>query len=167
VYLVVAALGLYVGWVYYSPSAAGDRGGSSPESVSYFVILGQIVSQNAGAVLLAFSGVLTFGITTALSTVLTSSWVGATAHAVVAQLGIWAVAGRVWPYVCLEFGAIAVASTAGLYPASGTLTGLLRRSSPTKYWQRLRTSLGMLVVALALVLLGAGIESALVVRGES
>lgn len=132
--------------------------------------LAQIVTRNGAAVLLVYSGAITFGVMSVVSTLAIGAFVGATAKVGVSSVGWAALLGASGLYAPIEFAAIVVACAAGLLPAA---TVVRRRASagPTSeagllaaYAQGLRRSLGLLACSGGLLLIAALIESFLISR---
>lgn len=80
---------------------------------------------NLPALCLAFSGVVTGGISTLIAWPLTSIYIGATMRTATAQLGPGEVIGTIWVYAPAEFAALLIAAGAGLMPAAAAARAAL------------------------------------------
>ncbi|GAA3318019.1 hypothetical protein GCM10017710_34470 [Arthrobacter ramosus] len=137
---------------------AKDMGGSPLYSKDFLQILGR----NVGAALLLYSGVATLGLTTLLGAGILALYVGATVSLGVHSVGgTGLVADVIW-YVPFEFFGLVMAATAGFQPAAGLTRRLLMKNEPAtvrSFIDDMARSLGTLLIAIALIVLGAAIEA--------
>ncbi|RMI13878.1 stage II sporulation protein M [Cellulomonas triticagri] len=159
--LAIAGIGAAAGYGAYAPDPG--QGGVVPGPGTLPSTVLTILGQNLGAVLLAFTGAMTWGLGTIAALLTTSAWVGATAHAVIAEIGAQEVVARVLPYVLLEFGGLLLAAAGGLYPVVVLVGSLFRGRPRPPFAVALRTSLGLLLTGMLLVVVGAVVEAALIV----
>ncbi|MEZ2389913.1 hypothetical protein AB6813_10255 [bacterium RCC_150] len=140
---------------------AKETGNSPLYSTEFLHILGR----NVGAALVLYSGVVTFGLTTLITAGILALYIGATV-----SLGVNSVGGTnlladvVW-YVPFEFLGLVLAATAGFQPTAALAHRLVLKSEPvtiSSFIQDLARSLATFAAAMALILLGAIIESILI-----
>jgi uncharacterized membrane protein SpoIIM required for sporulation len=138
-----------------------DMGGSPLYSKDFLQILGR----NAGAALVLYSGVVTLGLTTLVGSGVLALYVGATV-----SLGVHSVGGAslvadvVW-YVPFEFFGLVMAATAGFQPTAGLARRLVLKNEPVtvrSFIDDMARSLGTLLIAITLIVLGAVIEAVLI-----
>lgn len=160
--LIMAAIAVFgyaavdVSWVRDSQGT-----GSSPLYGTDFT---QILARNLGAALVLYSGVVTLGLTTLIGSGILALYIGATV-----SLGLNSVGGAtlfadvIW-YVPFEFLGLVMAATAGLQPAAGLASRLMKNEpvSIGSFVDSLARSLGTLLIAVALIVLGAAIEGILI-----
>ena len=162
--LVVAGAGVAVGYQAFTPETDASGPGGLFETTEFWPVLQAVLSQNLAAVLFAFSGVATAGLSTLFGMSLTSLWVGASFHAVQAELGAAEVVIRVLPYAGIEFAGILLAATAGLLPAVVFVAGRFR-SAPRRrytYTSSVPGALRLLLVAVLLIMIGGFVEAAVI-----
>ena len=158
--LIMAAIAFF-GYAAMDTSWIRDaRGmGGSPLYGKDFV---QILTRNVGAALVLYSGIATLGLTTLVGAGILALYVGATV-----SLGVHSVGGGnlladvIW-YVPFEFLGLVMAATAGFQPTAGLVQRLAFKREPAtvaSFIQDTARSLGTLLIALALIVLGAAIEA--------
>lgn len=160
--LIMAAIAVF-GYVAVDVSWVRDAKGpgSSPLYGTDFL---QILARNIGAALVLYSGVVTLGLTTVIGAGILALYVGATL-----SLGLNSVGGAtlfadvIW-YVPFEFFGLVLATTAGLQPAAGLADRLMKNKpvSVGSFVDSIARSLGSLLIAVALIVIGAAIESVLI-----
>lgn len=157
----VFAAGLLVGWwsVLEAPAAPPGTPADAPGWT-----LGTILARNLGAAALLYSGVLTCGLSTAVSLAVLSAYVGATAKVGVLNVGAGAVLGSAGWYAGPEFLGCLVAAAAGLHPAATALRARSSGAPVRRYLAALPVSLGLFAAAVVLLLVAAGVEAALIAR---
>lgn len=160
--LAVTVAGAAVGYRAFSPAVDASGPAALLESTEFWPALRAVLAQNLGAALLAFSGVVTAGLSTLLGISLTSIWVGATFHAVQAELGTTEVLTRAVPYVGLEFAGIVLAATAGLLPAVVLVTGRFRTAPRHTYVSSIAGALRLFLAAVVLIAIGGVIEASVI-----
>lgn len=160
--LIMAAIAVF-GYVAVDVSWVLDAKGPG-SSPLYGTDFFQILARNIGAALVLYSGVVTLGLTTIIGAGILALYVGATL-----SLGLNSVGGAtlfadvIW-YVPFEFFGLVLATTAGLQPAAG-LAGRLMKNKPVSvgsFVDSIARSLGSLLIAVALIVIGAAIESVLI-----
>lgn len=160
--LAIGTSGAVVGWT--SLGSGGDPMWAG-EGVGPGLDIGAIAVRNAGAALLLFSGVATFGVTTILSLGLVGVYVGATFAAAAGSVGASQAFQSIALYVPFEFAGLLLAATADLLPAAAVLAGRSKalggggRTGLAAYVGATRTSLRTLALGLAAILAGAAVES--------
>lgn len=83
-----------------------------------------IISTNISTALTLLTGVLTFGLSTAVIAVLVGMVLGHSMGTSVEMLGMAEVAARTWAYTPLELAGFLLAAAAGLRPLVGVLVGV-------------------------------------------
>ena len=91
----------------------------------WWSVFGRILLVNFPALCLAFSGVITGGLSTLIAWPLTSIYIGSTMRTASAQLGPGEVLGTIWVYAPGEFAALLIAAGAGLMPAAAAVRASL------------------------------------------
>lgn len=124
-------------------------------------VLVQIVVRNLSAALFMFSGYLTFGSTTLLGLTLTSIYVGATGAAMI-RSGLDQINTAAVLYVPFEFGGLLMVAVAGVLPLVSLAYRWLGSAPVPAQWST-RRSLGFASAGAALILLGALIETVVIV----
>jgi uncharacterized membrane protein SpoIIM required for sporulation len=135
--------------------------GNSPLYGTDFV---QILARNIGAALVLYSGVVTLGLTTLIGSGILALYIGATLSLGLNSVGGAALFADVIWYVPFEFLGLAMAATAGFQPAAG-LAGRLVKNEPVtmaSFIDSIARSLGTLLIAVALIVLGAAVEAVLI-----
>lgn len=155
VMVVIAVVGfatIDVSWI----SDARNMGGSPLYSTDFLHILGR----NLGAAMVLYSGVVTLGLTTLVSSGVLALYVGATVALGLHSVGGQALFADVMWYVPFEFLGLVLAATAGLQPAAGLAGRLIARQpvTVTSFVRDISRSLGTLLLAVILIVLGAAIE---------
>lgn len=163
--LAVAGLGTTTGYRTFHAVADGSGIVPVPDG-SAWGVLGALLAQNLAAALLLFSGVVTGGLSTLLGLTFTSIWVGATFRAVQAELGTGTVLERVLPYVGFELLGVGLAAVAGLLPAVAFVRSHLTDAPRRPFATTVHASVRLLALATALVVVGAAIETAVIVTAR-
>ncbi|MGK2309987.1 stage II sporulation protein M [Cutibacterium sp. V947] len=124
-----------------------------------------ILVRNASVVLSLYAGVISIGIIAMVGIASLGFLIGASTAAAANEVGLtmalWSVSG----YAVVEILAYLLAAAAGLLPVS---TAVLTSGPPaeekvvTRYLAPLRQSLVLLAVSLVLVVVGAGLEAAII-----
>ena len=132
-----------IGW---SNSLVAENIGELPQpSIGTFF---QITIRNCLVMLGLFSGVVTFGVSTVTMLLVVGMLIGWSMGISVGQLGLVDTFLRAWAYTPLEFAAFILAGSAGLLPASNSLS---RRPSKANLFpaalNRLRNAFMLLVAA--------------------
>lgn len=163
--VMVMAVGFVVGFRAHSEMLPAGGSGSDVLSIegSFLVVLGTILAQNVGAALLAFSGAITFGVTTVASVFFTGAFVGATSEAVLGSIGTAQMLARTLPYLPFEMGGVLVIAGAGLLPLVILVRSQLLDRPRVSYFVALASGLRLLAVGGVLVTVGAVVEAALIV----
>lgn len=110
----------------------------------------------------ALFGVATLGLTTLLGAGILALYVGATVSLGVHSVGGAGLVADVMWYVPFEFVGLVMAATAGFQPAAGLARRLLMKNEPPtlrSFIDDMARSLGTLLIAIALIVLGAVIEA--------
>lgn len=161
--LVMAAIAVFgysavdLSWI----RDARDMGGSPLYSKEFLQILGR----NIGAALVLYSGVATLGLTTLLGAGILALYVGATVSLGVHSVGTADLVADVIWYVPFEFFGLVMAATAGFQPAAGLARRLLTKNEPPtlrSFIDDMARSLGTLLIAIVLIVLGAVIEAVVI-----
>lgn len=161
--LIMAAIAVFgyaavdVSWI----RDAKDMGSSSFYGSDFLQILGR----NLGAALVLYSGVVTLGLTTVIGSGVLALYVGATMSLGLHSVGGSALLGDVIWYVPFEFLGLVMAATAGLQPTAALASRLMLkkdRITVASFIQDIARSLGTLLIAIALIVLGAAIEVILI-----
>lgn len=121
-----------------------------------------ILTRNVGAALVLYSGVATLGLTTLLGAGILALYVGATVSLGVHSVGGGSLVADVIWYVPFEFLGLVMAATAGFQPAAGLARRLVVKNEPAtlrSFIDDMARSLGTLLIALVLIVLGATIEA--------
>lgn len=153
--------GFFTGFQTNLPSGALNppTGGSSP----WWSVWGRILMVNLPALCLAFSGVVTFGISTLIAWPLTAIYIGATMRTAATELGLSDVIGTIWVYAPGEFTALLIAAGAGLMPAAAAaraaLFGKGNLTPMQQYTRAIPKALKTFTVAAAVLVVAALIES--------
>ncbi|GAB3564397.1 hypothetical protein GCM10027405_20440 [Arthrobacter alkaliphilus] len=122
----------------------------------------QILGRNIGAALVLYSGVATLGLTTLLGAGILALYVGATVSLGVHSVGSAGLVADVIWYVPFEFLGLVMAATAGFQPVAGLARRLvMKKESVTlrSFIDDMARSLGTLLIAIVLIVLGAVIEA--------
>lgn len=157
---VLAVVGVAVGGSSFTPEAAGGATYRLDGPVASVFV--QILSRNAAAVGLLSSGYVTFGLSSVVAILLTSTWIGATLQAIGSTGGLTHLSMATIVYIAMEFGGLLVAGGAGLLgPACWAKSALNpdrpERARPTRHFFRLVGVAGVLIVC------AAALETAVVV----
>lgn len=161
--LALLLVGFIIG--FHADLSSGTRKlpTAGPEPLPWTLIWGRILAVNVPALCLAFSGVVTAGISTLIAWPLTSIYIGATMRTAFTELGVWEAIGATWIYAPWEFTALLMAGGAGLLPlTAATHAALWGTETPGLVQQYLRTvpaALKIFCAAGALLLLAALIEA--------
>lgn len=148
--------------------SAGTTPAPAPDGTAapWWSVLGRILLVNLPALCLAFSGVITGGISTLIAWPLTSIYIGSTMRTASAQLGPAEVLGTIWVYAPVEFAALLIAAGAGLMPAAAAVRAALsekRSISPAQHYLTVfPLALKTFSLAAAILVLAALIETAVV-----
>lgn len=108
--------GFVTGFQTHLPPGAQALSTAGTESSPWWSVWGRILIVNMPALCLAFSGVVTAGISTFIAWPLTSIYIGATMRTASTELGLGEVIGTIWVYAPGEFAALLIAAGAGLMP---------------------------------------------------
>lgn len=138
-----------------------NNGGSSLFNGDF----GPILVRNLGAALLLYSGVLTFGLTTLFAAAILGLYVGATVSLGVHSVGTAGIIADVVWYVPFEFLGLIMAATAGLQPAVAVVSQIVQKQGKFDldfFTAHVIKSLGSLTIGVALIVIGAAIESILI-----
>lgn len=166
--LAIFGAGVAVGSLSISPDWAAQSLQSADETADVTVHHGfwAIVSQNLGAALLLYTGVLTLGVTSVLGLAMVSSFVGATVSVSVNNAGLLQTLGETGMYAPVEFAGVTVAAVAGLYPGFAVLGRMLAdrpaKSYVATYIAALITSLKLLACAALLIVAAAVVEAVVI-----
>lgn len=130
---------------------------------SWWSVWGRILVVNLPALCLAFSGVVTGGMSTLIAWPLTSIYIGATMRTASTELGLGEVIGTIWVYAPGEFAALLIAAAAGLMPAAAAARAALfergELSPVQQYIRAVPRALKTFFVAAAVLVVAALIES--------
>ncbi|MGD3108212.1 stage II sporulation protein M [Streptomyces sp. YGL11-2] len=119
-----------------------------------------ILSTNAGVALLAFAGVLTFGLATIAFSLVSGLLTGLGLGQATALAGWGDLARHVLPHAWLELPSIGIAVGAGLVPLIAVTSWLVgRKKARPKLQHVLSDSFGLLGMSLFLLLIAATIET--------
>ncbi|MDO5633577.1 MAG: stage II sporulation protein M [Micrococcus sp.] len=159
VVFALAAAGVLVGQSTTGSLPSDLLGGTHTVDVEW--TYAEILARNLGAALLAFGGVLTAGVVTAVTVPLIGVWVGATSRISIDGAGWDTVLSSTVSYAPLEFLGVAIAAAAGLLPLIHAMTppgsarqeGFMRR-----YISALPSAITVLIVAVGIIVVAAGIE---------
>ncbi|HRW17308.1 MAG TPA: hypothetical protein P5181_00525 [Dermatophilaceae bacterium] len=158
--VLLAVVGVTVGYAAFVPeSMAGDPvfaldGRSAP------AIFVQILGRNAGAAGLLASGYVTFGLSSVAAILLTSTWIGATVHALAAGPTV-ALSAPTVLYIVAEFVGLLLAATAGLLaPAAHVLAAASSGNRPRR--DITGSFLRLLLAAAACIVGAAAVETAVI-----
>jgi uncharacterized membrane protein SpoIIM required for sporulation len=166
--ITVAAATLTFGLVVGMISLAGVTSTSSTEGALFtnkegFELFFAISARNLSVCCLLFSGVVTFGISTAMTSMMLGAYLGATSAASAANVGISGTLLDVIPYAPFEFAGILLSAAAGLLPITNRIRNSLGRqnllSQQFSYSEDLTQSLRLMLPVSALILLGALMET--------
>lgn len=143
---------------------AGSAAGDDSVAVVMFIL-----AQNFATLAFLYSGVITAGLTSVIGLGMVAGFVGATFKVGVLASGLTPLLLETGLYLPLEFGACLVAGAAGLYPLVCAVSRALDGAPGTvkvlrAYVGAATVSLAMLGVATALLLVGALVETLLIVR---
>lgn len=139
---------------------------------SFVGSLAFILARNLSAGALLYSGAVSAGATSLLTSALVAAYVGATFKVGVTASGLLDLLRATGLYLPLEFGGCFVAAVAGVYPAArATLSSILPTErtayeSPTwlaNYVGSIQISLALLAIAAVLIFAGAVVEASLIV----
>ena len=156
----VVAFGTLDGATRGGGGMLGKPLGSSGESLFISILV-----RNTSVVLSLFAGVVSIGIIAMVGIASLGFLIGASTAAAANEVGLtmalWSVSG----YAIVENLAFLLAATAGLLPVgTAVLTSgsLAEEKAVTRYFAPLRQSLVLLAVSLVLIVVGAGLEAAII-----
>lgn len=166
-----SVLVLFVGTVLISYSTVSGRvaggGGSisAPLGDPHTPLFLAILLRNSAVAVGLFAGVLTAGIGALVGVALLGFLVGASTAAAATEVGLMVALSSVVGYAIIEIPALLLAATAGVLPGASVLfpsprTAELRPFA--RYLARLPNALLLLAIALALIAVGAGVETLLI-----
>lgn len=124
-----------------------------------------ILLRNSAVALSLFAGTLTIGISSLVGVASLGFLVGASTAAGATEVGMGIALSSVIGYAVIELPAFLLAATAGLLPGATVLFPSRRLSGTTafsRYLAPLRTSLSLLGISLALITIGAGVETLII-----
>lgn len=160
--LIMAAIAIFgyaavdVSWI----KDAKDMGNSPLYGTDFLQILGR----NLGAALVLYSGVVTLGLTTLLGSGILALYIGATMSLGMNSAGSNLLGDVIW-YVPFEFLGLVMAATAGFQPVAGLARSLALKDKPStvsSFVDDIARSLGTLLLAVALIVVGAAVEAILI-----
>jgi uncharacterized membrane protein SpoIIM required for sporulation len=155
--------GFLTGFQTSLSSGALNLPATGGESSPWWSVWVRILLVNLPALCLAFSGVVTAGISTLIAWPLTSVYIGATMRAASTELGLGEVIGTIWVYAPGEFAALLIAAGAGLMPAAAAARSAFSDggdlSPMQQYTRAIPTALKTFGVAAAVLVVAALIES--------
>lgn len=163
--------GFITGFQADLPAGALSSAGSENES-PWWSVFGHILLVNVPALFLAFSGVITGGISTLLALPLTSIYIGATMRTASTQLGLGEVLQTIWVYAPAEFAALLIAAGAGLMPAAAAARAALsdkgNLNPMQQYTRAIPLALKTFSLAAVILVLAAAVESVIIMsKGTS
>ncbi|WP_200903873.1 stage II sporulation protein M [Microbacterium sp. GCS4] len=166
VVLVLFVAAVLISYSTLSGRVAGGGGSlaaplGDPDTPLFLAIL----LRNAAVALGLFAGVLTAGLGSLIGIAFLGFLVGASTAAAATEIGLAAALASVIGYAIIELPALLLAAAAGLVPASALLfpsrrLGELRPLA--RYLAPLPGSLLLLAIALVLIVVGAGVETAII-----
>ncbi|MFE2527579.1 stage II sporulation protein M [Streptomyces sp. NPDC059382] len=163
--------GIVLGYTSMDPAGGSGAwvGADGQEADTSFAdSFGPILLRNVGAAMLMFSGVLTAGFSTVVALGLMAAYIGATFGSASHTVGFQEALGSIVFYAPLEFLGLLFAATAGMLPMVAGVANALRGStedgrSPLRvYAESLALSLKTLGIAVAVILVAALVESAVI-----
>ncbi|XAS72352.1 hypothetical protein VUN82_00390 [Micrococcaceae bacterium Sec5.1] len=158
--------GFFIGFQTNLPAGLLQGPASGTAGAPWWSVFGRILLVNLPALCLAFSGVVTGGISTLIAWPLTSIYIGATMRTATAQLGPGEVIGTIWVYAPAEFAALLIAAGAGLMPAAAAARAALSDHGNLRpmhqYLHAVPVALKTFCVAAVILVAAAAIESALI-----
>ena len=123
-----------------------------------------VLARNLPALCLAFSGAVTAGLSTLISWPLVAIYIGSTWHLSEKALGRDQVFAGTGLYAPAEFLALATAAAAGLLPLVSAVWSALSSAAASRpfraYLEAVPAALKLLAVAVAILLVAAGVEAA-------
>ncbi|WP_341466862.1 stage II sporulation protein M [Actinomyces lilanjuaniae] len=168
---LASVIGMAVG-VISLHGVQSPAGGPVPgdSETSLWEVVYPIAATNLPACLLLYTGVLTCGAGTLLSTFMLTTYIGATLTAAAANVGWLSAIGSIWIYAPLEFTGFALASYGGLLPLATAVTDAEGTGTSVPSWLRrygdgMSRSLRFLLLSLLVVTVAAVVE-AVVIRSR-
>ncbi len=137
----------------------GDADRPLATTASLLPQFGDILRHNVPVALLLMSGVVTAGISTAVGTLLTFGFVGATLSTAISVAGPSNALGSIALYAPIEILGFITAATAGLLPMTATLARARPSGAINTYRTLLSASLKFFAAAMVLLIIAAAIES--------
>lgn len=157
--------GFVTGFQTNLPAGALQPAGAG-EASPWWSVFGRILLANGPALCLAFSGVVTGGISTLIAWPLTAVYIGATMRTASSKLGLGEVLGTIWVYAPVEFAALLIAAGAGLMPAAAAARAALSdkddHNALQQYTRTIPAALKIFTLAAAVLLAADAIETAVI-----
>lgn|GEM_PF-1783752 len=164
--LVLFVAAVLISYSTVSGRVAGGGGSlAAPLGDPHTPLFLAIFLRNSAVALGLFAGVLTAGVGSLIGIALIGFLVGASTAAAATEIGLAAALSSVVGYAVIEIPALLLAATAGVLPGASVLfpsrrTGDLRPFA--RYLARLPNALLILAIALALIAVGAGVETSII-----
>lgn len=166
VVLILFIAAVVISYSTLSGRVAGGGGSlAAPLGDPHTPLFVAILLRNSAVALGLFAGVLTAGVGSLVGIALIGFLIGASTAAAATEVGLAAALSSVVGYAVIEIPALLLAATAGVLPGASVLfpsrrTVELRPLS--RYLARFPNALFILAIALALIAVGAGVETLII-----